>query len=339
MKITRNEVAKAAGVSTATVSRVFNQISSVDEELRAKVLAVARELDYKPNAIARSLKTKETKQLAYIVDDISNPLYSEVAVGFQQEAMKHGYMVNLCIADEILDKYLESFINHRIEGILVGSMPKKLNLEKLENLARYGIAIVMNRAIKSDSAKISILDSDFEEGISKAMIHLCGLGHRKIGYIDGLGRDTEYDIRYKTYVKFILDNNLPFDTNYVVFNESGTKTDFRTGHALMEELLNRKTDLTAVMCTNDFMALGAMIAIQKRGLKIPKDISVVGYDNIIFSEATFPGLTTVNLPKFELGVRAVELIMLKKNGNPGVYEKLPTDLVIRGSTGATKEKC
>lgn len=325
-----------AGVSTATVSRVFNMVGSVNDEMREKVLAVARELDYQPNAIARSLKTNETKQLAYIVDDILNPVYSEVAAGFQQAAFKHGYMVNLCVADEILDKHLESFVNHRIEGILVGSLPKNLNPERLRKLADYGISIVVNRAINLNNSKICIIDSDFENGINQAMAHLCELGHRKIGYIDGSSRGTEYDIRYKSYVRFILDNNLAFDTNYVVFNEVGLKENYKTGYVLMEELLNKNTGITAVMCTNDFMALGAMVAIQRRGLKIPADISVIGYDNILFSEAVFPGLTTVNLPKLQLGERAVELIIQQRKGIPGVKEMLPAELVIRDSTGKAK---
>ena len=329
-------MAKAAGVSTATVSRVFNQVGSVNEELREKVYAVARELDYKPNAIARSLKTKETKQLAYIVEDISNPVYSEIAMGFQNEAFKHGYIVNLCIADELLDKYIESFVNHRIEGILIGSMPKSLKPEKIKKLADFGISIVVNRTLDVDNDKVSMLDSDFESGINQAMTHLVELGHRKIGYINGIGRGTEYDVRYKTFVKYILDKNLPFDTNYAAFNESGMRHDYRTGHILMDELLDRKTDITAVMCTNDFMALGASIAIQKRGIRVPEDISIIGYDNIIFSEATYPQLTTVNMPKFELGVRAVELILRQRNGGKGVYEKLPAELIIRGSTRKAK---
>lgn len=336
MKITRNEVAKHAGVSSATVSRVFNNKASVDEMLRQRVLSVARELDYKPNAIARSLKTNETKQLAYIVEDISNPIFSEVAVGFQSEAFKHGYIVNLCVADELLDRYLENFVNHRIEGILVGSMPKSLKSEKLEKLADYGISIVVNKAVNINNDRISVLDSDFEDGINQAVMHLLELGHSKIGYLDGKGKGTEYDVRYKTFVNCLLDNNIFFDTNNIVFNELGMKEDFKTGHILMDELLDRKTDITAVMCTNDFMALGAAVAIQKKGIRIPDDISIIGYDNIIFSEATYPQLTTINQPKFELGVRAVELILKQRNGEPGVYEKLPARLIVRGSTGRAK---
>ena len=335
-KVTRDDVAKAAGVSTATVSRVFNHLGTVDKELSRRVLAVANNLNYTPNAVARSLKTRETCQLAYIVGGFSNPIYAEVASAFQGEAFRHGYTINLCIADESFDSYMDIFMRHRVDGILFGSLPQELDPEKLKVLADFGIPLVVNCTVTVKNDMVSVVDTDFEDGVNQALEHLVSLGHKRIGYVDGIGRGTNYDIRYKAFVKFQLDHNLPFNTDHVVFNEAEGKHDNETGYLLMKALLDRVPDITAVMCTNDFMALGAMNAIRDRGLKIPEDISIVGYDNIVFGELTAPKLTTVHLPKSEIGVKAVELIVRMRSGEKSLSEKLPAKLIVRESTGPVR---
>lgn len=180
MTVTRKDVAKKAGVSTATVSNVLNRSVNVKEETAQRVLEAVRLLDYSPNMVARSLSTKRTMQVAIVLEDIGNPFFAEVAADFERAAEEKKYFVNICMSLNKLDDYYENFKSRGVDGVFVAALPHKYDVNRLYQLAESGIKVVTSGNVEIDTRRISSIESDYEGGIRKAMEYLCGLGHRRI---------------------------------------------------------------------------------------------------------------------------------------------------------------
>lgn len=328
---TRLEVAKRAGVSVATVSHVINNTKFVSPELKEKVNEAIRLLNYKPNMVARSLVTKMTKHVGIVVNDITNPYYGEIAQGMEEVAHKHGYIVSLCPAVGDSDSYLASILQRQMDGIFMATTRTEgFTREQFENLIESGVAVVNGRGVGSE------VNFNYKNAISNLVRYLTGMGHKRIGFLSGISLEPPGNTRYVLYRETIEQQGLEFDDRWAVDGLYPYKTDHRSGYEAMNTLLARDTRVTAVLTTNDYMAFGAIKAIREKGLKIPEDISIAGCDDVFLAECVEPPLTTIRVPKKEMGRQAMYMILNAIQEGRKTNLDLEADLVIRGSTGPAK---
>ncbi len=333
MRVTRALVAKKAGVSTATVSYVLNNSRSVSEDARNKVLKAVRELNYKPDMIARSMVTNETKQLGIVLNEITNPFYGEIILGFENAAIEKGYFVNICTGYKNLDAYFDNFISRRMDGVFVAAMPYKFHMNNIYNLVDSGIKVVMSGNSEVDIKRVCSVENDYIDGMHKAVDYLYSLGHRDIGCISGLSKSFKFDRKIEGYLLAINKWKLPCGDSLLVEGSTPYGTSIQDGYALAKKMIASGRSFTAVVCTNDLMAIGAMTAFKEAGLSVPGDISVIGFDGIFLGQYWETALTTMAVPTISLGEKAFELLYgnMKKGSTGYFLNKL--ELVVRGSTG------
>lgn len=321
MKVTRADVAKLAGVSTATVSYVLNNSRHMSEKTRKLVLDAVEQLNYKPDMIARSMTTNETMQLSVMVNDISNPFFGEIIVGFETAAIEKGYFVNVCTGYKDINNYLDNYIARRIDGVFVVTVPNKFNFDKLYKLTESGIKVIVSGNTEVDLKQISAIENDYVSAMRNAVEYLCEMGHEKIVYLSGLGRKHLFDGRIEGYLKALEYHGLSYGDELLVENEAPYTTGISDGYKMAKILLESGRKFTAVICTNDLMAMGAISAFEDAGLRVPEDVSVMGFDDIIFSKTWRPALTTMSGEKYEFGRKAFELLYNNmKAGSTGYYQ-------------------
>lgn len=332
-KATREQVAKLAGVSVATVSYVLNNSRSVSEKSRELVLKAVKELDYKVDMIARSMATNETKQLCIVLHDIVNPFFSEIILGFENAAIKEGYFVNICTGYKNIDEYFDNFIARRIDGVFIAALPYKFHSEKYYNLVNNGIKVVISGNIDVDVKKVSSIENDYMDGMEKSVEYLVSLGHRNIAYISGLGRTQKFDRKIEGYLEAIKKFDLPCGDSLLFDKNTSFGLSLQDGYNLTKKLLASGRPFSALIYANDLMAIGGMKALKEEGYRIPDDISVIGFDDICFDEFIRPSITTVAVPKMYLGQKAFELLHTNiKRGSTGFYMN-KVELIVRESTG------
>lgn len=337
MKVTRADVARLAGVSTATVSYVLNNSRSISEKTRERVMAAVRQLNYKPDLIARSMTTNETMQLSMMINDITNPFFSEIAVGFENAAIKKGYFVNICTGLKNVNDYFDNYVARRIDGVFVAAVPNKFDLNKLYNLTDNGIKVIVSGNAQADLKRVSAVENDYASGMDIAVSYLQQLGHRHIAYLSGFGKKHTFDRKLDAYLSAMQKYGLG-KTELLLEGRPPYHTSIKDGYAMAQELIKSGKEFTAVICTNDLMAMGAVSALIDAGLQVPSDVSVIGFDDIAFSGMWRPSLTTLAVSKMELGHRAFELLYSNiKNGNTG-YFLSGMELKVRGSTAAAKRQ-
>lgn len=307
---TIKDVAERAGVSITTVSHVLNQTRFVSDELRASVLAAVEELNYHPNVLARSLRRGETKTLGLVVPDNSNPYFGAIARTVEDVGFARGYSVILCNSDGQRQKesaYIGVLIAKQVDGLIfiaAGSNP-----EHLEELTAAGIPVVVaDREIPQHLADMVLVDNEL--GGYEATRHLIGLGHQRIACITGPSDVTPSAGRVHGYRRALAESGIAVHEELVVAG------DFRHdgGEATMRGLLRLKEPPSAVLACNDLMAIGALRAIGSAGLHVPRDISLIGYDDIDMAAAVSPALTTVAQPAVELATRATSCLVARIQG-------------------------
>ncbi|HHY82936.1 MAG TPA: LacI family transcriptional regulator [Clostridiales bacterium] len=308
MRPTRTDVAKLAGVSTATVSNVLNRPDIVTEETAERVRAAIKQLGYRPDMIARSLSTKRTMQIGIVLEDMLNPYFGAIVKEFESAANEQNYFVNVCTGLNRLDNYLDDFITRGLEGIFITALPYKFHVEKLYNLVEKGIKIITSGNINADSRLVSSIENDYIAAMHDVIEHLYNLGHINIAYLSGLGRELTYDLRCNGYRKSLEEFNLPYRDSLLIDGEYPYSTNIKAGYDCAMRLMGTGEKFTAVICGNDLMALGAMKAFQEKGFKIPEDISVVGFDGIEIGRYWEPALTTMSVDKTKFGRKAFELL-------------------------------
>jgi DNA-binding LacI/PurR family transcriptional regulator len=326
------EVARRAGVSTATVSRALNGSGPLSPAARAAVDAAVRDLGYRPNKVARSLVTRSTQTLALMLPDITNPFYPGLVAGVQEAARRRGHLVLLCTADGDPDgeaTYLDLLRERLVDGALVDGLA--LRGERLAAIVRSGFPIVsLDREL--DAEGVALVRADHEGGARQATEHLLGLGHRRIAHVtgtDGLGITAA---RLAGYRGALAAAGVKARKRLVAegdFTEAG-------GAAAVRRLLEAGERFTAVFAANDLSAVGALRALRECGLRVPRDVSVVGFDDVALCEWVVPSLTTVRQPAGAIGARATELLLDLVAGQeePQGPVVLPTELVERASTAA-----
>jgi len=334
--ITVNDVAKQAEVSIKTVSRVINSSPEVAEETSKRVLEVIKLLKYRPNALARGLVTKKTKVLGVIVSDITNPYIPELVRGIADVASKRDYNILLSNTDGIREKeikYVEVLLERRVDGLIFTSV--RLKSQEVIDLQNEGFPLVLvNREIYDAKTNYVIVDSKI--GSRLGVEHLIELGHKRIGHIAGPIDISPSIERLKTYKETLKAHNIMIDEELVRvgnFKQVG-------GFNACKELLNIQAPPSAIFCANDMMALGALEFVSSIGLRVPDDVSIIGFDDIKF--APLPGieLTTIKVPKYQMGYLSAEILIDEIEGKcKGVKQVvLKPELVIRKTTISFKQK-
>ncbi len=305
MTTTIKDVAREASLNISTVSRALNNAYGVHEQTRNHVIAVAARLGYQPNRVARSLVTGRSHSLALVVSDIRNPFFAEIARGAEDAARAGGCDLILCNSDFSADKqmqYVRSLLEKRIDGILMNSV-SSLNRKQQEQLAICGVPIVLlNRAAPGKS--FSTVCADNEAGGALVAQYLLRLGHRNIGHLTGPRHHGNMTDRARGLLRTLQNSGMKTKP-VILYGENS----FQGGYELAVQLLSRKPRITAIFAANDVMAFGAVGAILEAGLRIPGDISIIGFDNIELSSIMHVPLTTIHQPKYEIGRAAVEVLL------------------------------
>ncbi|MGL5006665.1 MAG: HTH-type transcriptional repressor PurR [Plesiomonas sp.] len=328
---TIKDVAKLAGVSTTTVSHVINKTRFVAEETRTRVWAAVKELHYSPSAVARSLKVNHTKSIGMIVTTSDTPYFAEIVQSVEEHCYRKGYTLFLCNSQNNLEKqraYLAMLAQKRVDGLLV--MCSEYNAQLLELLENYSTIpmVVMDWGLTDSNYTDRIQDNSFDGGYL-ATRYLIDRGHRDIGVITGQLSKTTTQTRYDGFIKAMQESGLPINDQWIA--EGNFEPE--SGHMAMNTILSHKQHPTAVFCFNDTMAMGAICAAGEQNLRIPHDISIVGYDNIRDARFFSPPLTTIHQPKARLGAMAFDMlidrIINKREG--GQIIELHPELVARNS--------
>lgn len=333
MKVTRADVAKLAGVSTATVSYVLNGSRSMSEKTKRLVMDAVEQLNYKPDMIARSMTKNETMQLSLMINDITNPFYSEIVVGFETAAIEKGYFVNVCTGNKNINNYFDNYVARRIDGVFVVAVPHKFDVSRLYNLTDNGVKVVVSGNAETDLKRVSSIENDYMTGMQTAVAYLRQLGHERIAYLSGLSRKHKFDRKIEGYLAAMEQQGLACGEELLLEGKAPYPTRVEDGYAMAKELAASGKAFTAVICTNDLMAMGAISAFEDAGLRVPQDVSVMGFDDILFSKAWRPAITTMAVSKNEFGRKAFELLYTNiKKGNTGYYLS-QLELKARASTG------
>lgn len=330
---TIHDVAERAAVSTATVSRVLSNPEVVSVATRRRVLKAIGELNYTPNAAAKSLRTFTTKKLLVTVPDISNPFFSQIIRGIEEAAAREGYAVMLGDVrhePELEERYGQMLLRREVDGLIFLGHSLSRSSREFMNM-RKGRAPIVNGCEYTPGLGVPSAHVDNAGAASEAMAHLFGLGHRHIGIVTGplaspLSRD-----RLRGTMECAREHNA--GRQVVVVNG-----DFsvESGIAGAAQLLARHPRPTAIFCFNDEMAIGVLDYARRSGLTVPNDLSVVGFDDIRFARYMNPALTTISQPMLDIGRETVRLllgILLGKLAKP-VSVTLPHKLEIRASTAA-----
>lgn len=325
------DVAERAGVSVTSVSHVINQTRLVSDDLRERVLTAMDELGYQPNALARSLRRKETYTIGVIMTNSADPFFAEVTRGVEDACFEQGYNIILCNSDSDLDKelfYTNELIKKRVDGILFLAAGGKSTQHIRTMQERKTPLVVVDRYIPDLAVDTVLIDN--ARGGWLATHHLIELGHRRIGCITGPSDLTLSAERVTGYRRALQEAGILVDESLIVKGNF----QYETGYQAAQQFLARPTPPTAIFACNDLMAIGVINATIKQGWQVPDRLSVIGFDDIRMAAYTNPLLTTVAQPKYEMGSIATTMLLERiHNQEMAPRQKLlDTHLVVREST-------
>lgn len=332
-RVTMSDVARQAGVSLMTVSRVINNKEGVKSKTRQDVLKIISRLRYRPSAIARSMITQETRTIGLVIPDVTNPFFADITRGVERLAYSEKYHVFLCNAEEDPSRELaviQSLEEKCVDGLILCS--SRLEEEKLEELlARLPAAVLINRNLprKDGNTFNSVIIDDNRSGWL-ATHHLIQRGHKHIGFLAGPSASYSGSGRHKGYQAALQEAGISLpDTGWT----SNCQPSVEGGYEMTCQLLAKYPDLTALFCFNDLVAIGAIQACGELKRRVPEDVAIVGHDDIPLAGLVSPALTTCRVPRHELGARAVSALLEGLRGCPGNCQQivLQSELIIRAS--------
>ncbi len=328
MAHTMREVARRAGVSLATVSRVLNDTEYISEDTRRRVLEVVREFNYFKNVHARRLATGRSDIFGLVISEIANPYFPEIIRGYQATAWSRGYDVLICNTEYDQDRSKAVMRKLRESGVRgVAVMTSSVGQSMAHELIAAGIPLVFSN-YDAVGKLVSNVCIEYEHGINKAIEHVVELGHRRCAVIAGPAENyTAVRIKNALVSGLTARGMKP-----VCVLESNYRVD--GGASAVREVLARPEIPTVIFCGNDLIAMGAMSVLEDSGVSVPGNVSVIGIDDIFFSCLARPPLTTISVPREQLGIKAFEALerMLKVKRHKGITYRLETDLVVRKST-------
>jgi LacI family transcriptional regulator len=338
--ISIKDIARYAGVAISTVSNVINNKDLVTEKTRKKVLRTIDKLGYKPNILAQSLRTKRTKTVGVIVYDISNPFVAQIVKGMEEVAKKRGYIMVLgCTFNDMAEeeRQVSVLLNQFIGGLLIVSGGDNTAIYK--KVARKKVPVVfVDRELEDIGNACVIIDN--VQAAKSAVDYLVSLGHREIGYISyPIGNQTIVRNRYKGYCKGLESNGISYNEDFVIIDDAYKDQelegkDMDITFDLMKDYISKKKLPTAFITISDIIAYGLLKALRVNNIKVPEEVSVIGFDNIIFDDYVCPPLTTVKQPKKLMGITGMNLLLDIVEGIGGEKQKviLPTRIIVREST-------
>jgi LacI family transcriptional regulator len=323
------DVARLAGVSTATVSRSLNGTGQIAPGTRAAIDAAVEQLGYRPNTIARSLVTKSTQTIALLLPDITNPFYAALVSGIQQRALEAGYTMLLCTTEgdpEREEQYLSVLRAKQVDGALVDGLV--LPPDRVARFVADGFPIVcLDRDV--DSASVPLVQVDNRLGAKLATEHLLSLGHTRVAHVAGAPELGISEQRVAGYREALAEAGIEPDPALVAVGSFTVEGGYEAAKSLLAD-----GSPTAVFAANDLSAIGVLNAIAESGRRVPADVSVVGFDDLHLSAYTTPPLTTIHQPALEIAERAMQLLLDLSNGRKvrRLRHVLEPALVVRGST-------
>jgi len=337
-RTTLADVAREAGVSHQTVSRAVNDKGEIDPDTRARVLEIARRLDYHPNYFARSLVTRQTTTIGIIIPDITNPFFSEIVRGVEDCAREHSYNLFLCNTDEDPQREassLDSLLEKRVDGVILCSSRLEES-DLVSKLEEYPFAILINRDIQSTLDNVAVISFDDTLGAQLAMSHFIEQGHRQIAFLAGPRRSHSGEKRREGYTSSLRKNGIRILPNYVLPCEP----NIESGHQAAQTLLAAHPEVTAILCYNDLIAIGACLAGKSLGRAIPNDLSIIGCDDIPMAALFRPRLTSLRSPKREAGRNALQALIEMMQGKQAseISMVISPELIVRETTSLAPDR-
>ncbi|AJY73822.1 LacI family DNA-binding transcriptional regulator [Paenibacillus beijingensis] len=335
MDITIKDVALKANVSIATVSRVLNQSKPVSKAVRERVLEVVEELGFNPNPVARTLIMKESRLIGVLIPGIENMFISIFVQAIEEELFKHNYTTLLCNTNRDLDvelHYLKLLKEKYVDGVvLLTSAPKPKQIQFFEN---HAVPVVF-ASHTDQEGRFSCINIDDYQATYDATRYLIQLGHRKIAFFGGPRVYVQIVRRLAGYKQALADYGIEYDEKLIYEQDYDIESGYESGM----KLFRQEDRPTAICCVSDMVAIGAIRAADDSGLRVPEDISVMGFDDIPIAKAYRPGITTVRQPVYELGVQAAQMLLKqireKEDYVPEV-KLLPHEIIVRGSCMTVK---
>jgi len=328
MSTTIKDIAELAGVSHSTVSRALSGNPLISTETAARIKKIAQEMGYQPSAAARSLKTHQTHALGVVLSSIDDPFFSEILRGIEDVALAHHY--SLFIAASQRDAEREQLIvramrEHSVDGIIICS--STFSESQGHALSQFGIPMVVVNNQAAEDYRYSIYHDDID-GTRQLTRHLLDLGHRRIAYLgNSLSGRTTYD-RQLGFEQEMATAGLPIPPEYLASVPGGNPD---SGISALDSLLDLPNRPTAIICFNDMMAIGILKALHQSDIRVPEEMSITGFDNIVFSAYTTPPLTTFDQPKRSIGTKAAEqLLALLNTGADPIAGDQPRIQVLQG---------
>lgn len=327
-RVTLSDVARVAGVSAMTVSRVVNNRGEVNPQTRARILEAIDHLGYRPNALARGLITQKTHTVGLVVPDLTNPVFPEIIRGAEDVALREGYTLYIGNINEQPERErtaLQRFEASQVDGIIVCA--SRLPDDELQTLlARYPASVVINREVPGELSAVVLNDDRY--GVMQAVHHLLQRGHQAVGLLAGPPASRSARLRLQGFQMALGMANRAVVPQQVLIcdpNEEG-------GYRGLPRLLQQFPEVDAVVCYNDLVALGVLQACQEQGLAVPGQLAVIGFDDIRMARLATPALSTIRVNRYELGRLAFELLLGRLANHPDLPLMVRPELVVRHST-------
>jgi len=336
MTVSIKDIAKAAGVSHSTVSRALSDSPLISAATKARIQRLAREMGYSPDALARSLVMGRTQTIGIVATAITDPFIAEVVQAIEQTAYTHGYSIILTISNAEPDREIaavEMLRSKRVDGVIVTS--SRIGSLYREHLARFGVPVVLLNSHREQSGPYTFsVSMDNQHGGYLATEHLVRRGHRRIAYVSGAAGSSDSLARQEGYRRALEEAGVSVDPALIVPGTGRAEG----GERALPRLLDLAEPPTAVFCYNDMTAIGLLRAARQHNIAVPRDLAVVGFDDIPFASYVRPSLTTVVQPKKEMGRLAVEMVLAltaeeKNEGDPISNVVVRGTLVVRESSG------
>ncbi len=333
--VTLRDVAKRAGVHPATASRALNEETRarglVNSDTVARVMQAARELNYSPDPVARSLKTRRSHTVGVLIPDLTNPLFPPIIRGIEDRLAQSGYVALLGNTDNDPDReklVLSGMRTRRVDGLVLATARRRYSV--LSELNMGDLPIVLVNRVVEDRALPSVATDD-AAGIAMAVTHLVSLGHTRIAHVAGPQELSTGAGRLSGFIMAMEAAGLEVGSESITYAENFSVA---AGTKCCRELVAHKLHPTAIVAGNDMLAIGCYQALEESGLKCPTDVSVVGFNDISFSSRLSPPLTSVRFPHYQVGIEVAQLILerIQAPTAPTKVLFLPPELVVRGST-------
>lgn len=333
-RVTLRDVAERAGVHPSTASRAINERtrSLVDDQTVGRVLEAAEVLGYRPDSLARALKTNRTLTVGMLLPDLTNPLFPPIVRGIEDGLGRADYTLILGNTDNDTEKeraVLSALLARRIDGLILATTRREPSPAIREVIDAHLPMVLVNRSL--DDASVPAVLGDDRKGVRLAVEHLADLGHRRIGHVGGPQQTSTGLIRLRSFIESLEGRDIEVDPDVIV-----TADWFREepGAQACRALLDRRTDLTAIVAANDLIAMGCYDVAEERGLQVGRSLSIVGYNDMLFADKLCPPLTTVRIPHYDIGARAAQMILdlINEEAADPVRVYLEPTLVVREST-------